>query len=123
VKTTPLFNLAHARSGDKGDRCNIGVIARRPDYYAILLDQLSADRVRAWFGAWCRGDVTRYELPKLEALNFVLDRALDGGGLASLRLDRQGKTYGFALLRMPIEIPDDLEVVDLLDLAGIKSER
>jgi hypothetical protein len=102
-----LHRLAHARSGDKGDVCNIGVIARTPAYYSILLRELTAERVKAWFGAWCRGDVTRYELPNIEALNFVLRGALDGGGLVSLRLDRQGKTYGHALLRMEIDVPDD----------------
>jgi hypothetical protein len=103
----PLFELAHARSGDKGDRLNIGVIARRPEYYPLLVRELTAERVRAWFGEQCAGPVERYELPNLAALNFVLDAALDGGALRSLRLDRQGKTAGFSLLRMPIEVPDE----------------
>jgi hypothetical protein len=111
---TALFNLAHARSGDKGDLCNIGVIARKPEYYPLLVRELTAERVQAWFGDWCKGGVERYELPNLEALNFVLRGALDGGALMSLRLDRQGKTYGFALLRMPIEVPDELEVEPLV---------
>lgn len=111
---TALYNLAHARSGDKGDRSNIGVIARRPEYYPVLLRELSAERVLAWFGAFCRGPVERFELPNLHALNFVLHGALDGGGLKSLRIDRQGKTYGYALLRMPIEVPDELEIEDLV---------
>jgi hypothetical protein len=106
---TPLFNLAHTRSGDKGDKCNIGVIARRPEFYPILLREVTAERVKRYFGAWCLGSVERYDLPNLEALNFVLNRALDGGALASLRLDTQGKTYGFSLLRMPIEVPDGLD--------------
>lgn len=110
---TRLYNLAHARSGDKGDTSNIGVIARRPEYYPVLVAELSAERVRAFFGPWCRGPVERFELSNLEALNFVLHAALDGGGLSSLRLDRQGKTYGYALLRMEIEVPDSLEVPDL----------
>jgi hypothetical protein len=105
-----LYDLAHARSGDKGDRCNIGVIARRPEYYPVLLHELTVDEVKAYFGAWCRGEVQRYRLDNLEALNFVLHGSLDGGGLASLRLDAQGKSFGFALLRMEIEVPDDLEV-------------
>ena len=113
-RTTALFNLAHARAGDKGDLCNVGVIARRPEYYPILLRELGAERVKAWFGPWCRGRVERFELPNLEALNFVLHEALDGGGLASLRLDGQGKTYGHALLRMEVEIPADLEVERLV---------
>lgn len=98
-----LFELAHARSGDKGDRCNIGVIARRAEDYPLLARELTAERVKAWFGDLCTGPVERFELPNLGALNFVLHGALDGGALRSLRLDRQGKTYGYALLRMEIE--------------------
>jgi hypothetical protein len=101
-----LYELAHARSGDKGDRLNIGVIARRPELYPLLVRELTADRVKAWFGEKCAGDVERYELPNLGALNFVLNAALDGGALRSLRLDRQGKSYGFLLLRMPIEVDE-----------------
>src|SRR5688572_29583694 len=100
-----LWEIAHARSGDKGDRCNIGVIARSPEHYPALVRELTAERVRDYFGDWCRGRVERFELPNLAALNFVLHGALDGGALRSLRLDRQGKTYGFALMRMEIEIP------------------
>ena len=111
---TALFNLAHTRSGDKGDKCNIGVIARRPEYYAILVRELTAERVKRHFGDWCKGPVERYELPNLEALNFVLNRALDGGALASLRLDTQGKTYGLALLRMEIDVPAGVEVERLV---------
>jgi len=107
---TFLYDLAHTRAGDKGDLCNIGIIARRPEYYPVLVRELTAERVKAWFGPWCRGRVDRYELPNLGALNFVLHQALDGGGLASLRLDTQGKTYGYALLRMEIDVPDDLDV-------------
>lgn len=99
-----LWDLAHARSGDKGDICNIGVIARLPEHYPLLVRELTAERVRAHFGEWCRGPVERFELPNLHALNFVLHGALDGGALRSLRLDRQGKTYGFALMRMEIDI-------------------
>jgi hypothetical protein len=100
--TRTLFDIAHARSGDKGDRLNIGVIARRPEDYPVLVQELTAERVKAYFGDWCRGPVERFELPNLGALNFILHGALDGGALASLRLDRQGKSYAFALLRMPI---------------------
>lgn len=112
-----LYDLAHARSGDKGDRCNIGVIARRPAYYSVLVRELTAARVQAHFGPWCRGRVERYRLDNLEALNFVLHGALDGGGLASLRLDAQGKTYAHALLRMELEVADELEVVRLAPAA------
>ena len=110
---TALYNLAHARAGDKGDQCNIGLIARRPEYYPVLVREVTADLVKAYFGGWCRGPVERYRLDNLEALNFVLHEALDGGALASLRLDTQGKSYGFALLRMEIEVPEALEVVAL----------
>ena len=99
-----LFEIAHARSGDKGDRLNIGVIAREPEHYPALVRELTAERVRIWFGDWCQGPVERFELPNLGALNFVLHGALDGGALRSLRLDRQGKSYAFALLRMEIEV-------------------
>jgi hypothetical protein len=111
---TALYNLAHTRSGDKGDACNIGIIARDPAYWPVLQRELTADRVKSWFGDWCQGAVERYELPNLQAINFVLRRALDGGGLVSLRLDTQGKTYGFALLRMEIDVPDDLPVERLV---------
>jgi ribosomal protein S18 acetylase RimI-like enzyme len=99
-----LEALAHVRSGDKGDICNVGVIARRPEDYPVLVRELTADRVKERFGDWCRGPVERFELANLHALNFVLHGALDGGALVSLRLDPQGKTYGQALLAMPIEI-------------------
>jgi len=102
-----LSEIAHGRSGDKGDRCNIGVIARRPEHYPILLRELTADRVKDHFGSYCRGPVERFELDNLQALNFVLHGALDGGALRSLRLDRQGKTYAMALLSLEIEVPDD----------------
>ena len=110
----PLYDLAHTRAGDKGDVCNIGIIARRPEYWPVLRRELTAERVKSWFGAWCGGAVERYELPNLQALNFVLRRSLDGGGLVSLRLDTQGKTYGYSLLRMEVEVPDDLDVPSLV---------
>lgn len=104
-----LAQLAHARSGDKGDVSNIGVIAYRPKYYAVLRRELTADKVKAFFGPLVLGRVTRYELPNLEALNFVMEQALDGGGTISLRIDAQGKTHAAALLNMEIEVaPDEL---------------
>lgn len=99
----PLARLAHTRSGDKGDTANIGVIAWKPAYYPILVREVTAERVKAFFADIVQGPVERYELPNLEALNFVLHQALDGGGTLSLRLDAQGKTLGAALLRMEIE--------------------
>ena len=104
----PLVQLAHARSGDKGDSANIGVIAYDADIYPILVEQLTASDVKKHFGEWVRGDVERYELPNLHALNFVLHQALDGGGTVSLRTDAQGKVLSAALLRLEIEVPEEL---------------
>lgn len=99
-----LKEIAHARSGDKGDTVNIGLIAREPKYYRVIAEQVTADRVKRHFSELCRGPVERYELANLHALNFVLHQALDGGGTVSLRVDAQGKTYGAALLRMEVEM-------------------
>src|SRR5947209_19964274 len=99
----PLSRLAHTRSGDKGDTCNIGVIAHRPEDYPILVREVTPERVKRHFGALVEGDVVRYELPNLGALNFLLHGALGGGGTVSLRTDAQGKTFGAALLAMEIE--------------------
>jgi hypothetical protein len=101
-----LLDLAHARSGDKGDTANVGVIARRPAYYLLLVRELTAERVAMHFGGMIRGGVERYELPNLNALNFLLHGALGGGGTVSLKTDAQGKTLSTALLRMQIEVPD-----------------
>jgi hypothetical protein len=102
-----LLQLAHARSGDKGDTANVGLIARRPEYYPILAEKVTADRVKAHFAGICYGAVVRYELPNLGALNFLLHESLGGGGTLSLKTDAQGKTYSSALLRMEIEVADD----------------
>ncbi len=103
----PLYKLAHARSGDKGDTANIGLIAYKPEYYPILVEQVTAERVQEHFRGLCRGPVERFELPNLGALNFLLHHALGGGGTISLRLDAQGKTLSAALLRMEIEVDDE----------------
>lgn len=100
-----LRTVAHARSGDKGDTANIGLIAVKPADYPLLVREITAERVKRHFAGICRGEVERFELPNLHALNFVLHAALDGGGLVSLRTDSQGKTLGAALLRMEIEVP------------------
>lgn len=105
ARTVLLRDIAHARSGDKGNRSNIGLIALDPRHYPILLEQVTADRVKQHFRDLCTGNVERFELPNLHALNFVLHDALDGGGTISLRTDAQGKTYSAALLRMKVEIP------------------
>ncbi|MDQ6664013.1 MAG: hypothetical protein M3Z23_06430 [Acidobacteriota bacterium] len=102
--TAYLSEIAHTRSGDKGDTANIGVIALRPEHYATLVRELTPERVKAFFGDRVQGEVERFELPNLGALNFLLHGALGGGGTVSLRLDAQGKTYGAALLRMEIDV-------------------
>jgi hypothetical protein len=104
LRKVQLRNIAHARSGDKGDDANIGLIALKPEYYPVLVREVTAARVKQHFSGVCHGEVERYELPNLNALNFVLHQALDGGGTLSLRADSQGKTYGAALLRMEIEV-------------------
>jgi hypothetical protein len=104
----PLSRIAHTRSGDKGDSANIGVIAWHDRYYPTLLRELSPARLKSHFGHLVLGDVIRYELPNLSALNFILHGALGGGGTLSLRLDAQGKTFGAALLSMEIEIEESL---------------
>ncbi len=101
-----LGRIAHARSGDKGDTANIGLIAYDERHYPILVREVTAERVKQHFGELVRGEVVRYELPNLGALNFVLRGALGGGGTVSLRVDAQGKTLGAALLRMEIEVHD-----------------
>ncbi len=98
-----LIEIAHARSGDKGDTANVGVIARRPEDYPALVRELTAERVAKHFAGMLTGGVERFELPNLHALNFLLHGALGGGGTISLKTDAQGKTYSTALLRLEIE--------------------
>ncbi len=115
----PLYKLAHARSGDKGDTANIGLIAHKPEYYPLLVEHVTADRVKEHFRGICQGPVERFELPNLHALNFLLHRALGGGGTVSLRLDAQGKTLSAALLRMEIEVEEEqARRLGLLDVEG-----
>jgi hypothetical protein len=104
----PLLRIAHARSGDKGDTANIGLIGRSPECYAWLYDHVTAVQVQAWFRTLCQGQVERYPVPNLWALNFLLGEALGGGGTRSLFLDAQGKTLAQALLRCQVEIPERL---------------
>lgn len=106
----PLIELAVARSGDKGDSVNVGVVARHPDLLPWLKQGLTAERVGAWFSHVMRGTATRYDMPGLLSLNFVLANALDGGGTSSLYLDGQGKTYAQQLLAMCIEVPKSMLV-------------
>ena len=102
-----LLDIAHARSGDKGDTANVGVIARKPEWYPILEKYVTLGRVREHFTGVIEGGVERYELPNLKALNFLLHGALGGGGTLSLKTDAQGKVYSTAMLRMVLDVPDD----------------
>jgi len=101
-----LLDIAHARSGDKGDTANVGVIALQPRWYDVLERFVTRTRVAEHFRGIIDGDVERYELPNLNALNFLLHGALDGGGTLSLKTDAQGKVFSTALLRMVIDVPD-----------------
>ena len=103
-----LIDIAHARSGDKGDTGNVGVIARDPVYYPLLVKYLTAERVKRHFEGIVYGAVERYELPNLMALNFLLHEALGGGGTKSLKNDAQGKTLSSAMLRMELDIEETI---------------
>lgn len=102
----PLSRIAHGRSGDKGDTSNVGIIVYQQKHYPVLLREVTAERVRQWFSGFVHGEVTRYELENLGAVNFLMQGALNGGGTLSLRTDAQGKTLSAALLRMEIEIAE-----------------
>ena len=102
-----LRKLAHARSGDKGDTANVGLIALRDDFYPLLARNVTAARVKEHFKGICKGEVERFELPNLGALNFLLHESLGGGGTLSLITDAQGKTFSTALLRMEIEVDEE----------------
>ena len=108
MKRVQLLSLAHARSGDKGDTANVGVIALRPEYYPVLVEQLTVERVREHFRGICMGEVERFELPNLGALNFILHDSLGGGGTESLKNDAQGKTHAQGLLEMQVDLPEEL---------------
>ena len=102
-----LTRLAHARSGDKGDTANVGLIALRPEFYPLLVREVTTARVKQHFDGICKGEVERFELPNIGALNFLLHESLGGGGTLSLMTDAQGKTFSTAMLRMQIEVPDE----------------
>lgn len=106
--TVRLIEIAHARSGDKGDAVNVGVIARHPGLYDFLASELTPERVGRHFGPMVRGEVERFELPNLRALNFLMHEALGGGGTVSLKLDAQGKTYASHMLKMEVDVPEEL---------------
>ena len=101
-----LLDLAHARSGDKGDTANVGVIAFRTEWYDLLVRHLTVERVTRHFQGMITGPVVRFELPNLGALNFLLHGALDGGGTLSLKTDAQGKVFSTAMLRLVLDVPD-----------------
>ena len=102
-----LLKLAHARSGDKGDTANVGLIALKDSYYPLLVREVTAGRVKQHFNGICQGEVERFELPNLHALNFLLHGSLGGGGTLSLMTDAQGKTFSYALLRLELDISED----------------
>src|SRR5437763_10688715 len=102
-----LTKLAHTRSVDKGDTANVGLIALREEFYPLLVREVTAERVKQHFRGICKGEVERYELPNLSALNFLLHESLGGGGTLSLMTDAQGKTFSTALLRMEINVDED----------------
>jgi len=108
MTSVQLVHLAHARSGDKGDTANVGVIAYDEAHYDLLREHLTVEAVKKHFGEMVKGEVERFELPNLSALNFLLHGALGGGGTMSLMNDAQGKVFSTALLRMEIEVPDDI---------------
>jgi hypothetical protein len=103
-----LLDIAHARSGDKGDTANVGLIALKPEWYSVLEQYVTVELVGEHFRGIIQGDVVRYELPNIGALNFLLHGALDGGGTLSLKTDAQGKVYSTALLRLVLDVPDAL---------------
>lgn len=107
-----LDEIAHARSGDKGDASNVGLIAGTPEVYEVLRREVTAGRVKEHFREVCRGPVERFELPNLLALNFILHDSLGGGGTESLKNDAQGKTHAQGLLEMEIDLPEELWPVD-----------
>ena len=108
MPTVKLLKIAHGRSGDKGNGSNVGIIARHPEIYSFLEKNLTADRVKEHMKHVCKGEVERYEMPNIGALNFILNESLGGGGTVSLKLDAQGKTHASQVLRMDIDVPDEL---------------
>ena len=109
----PLYRMAHGRSGDKGDGSNVGILAYDDRGYEILREWLTPERVRAHFGDIVKGDVERFEMPNLRALNFLLHDSLGGSGTASIKTDAQGKTHAMALLRILVDVPADYDPPDI----------
>jgi len=118
-----LLEIAYGRSGDKGNASNVGIIARHPDVYPFLCDLLTAERVKNHMKNVCKGEVERFELPNIGALNFLLHDSLGGGGTVSLKLDAQGKTHASQVLRMDVEVPEELLLkVKALPVPGTEFE-
>ena len=103
-----LIKIAHGRSGDKGNGSNVGIIARHPKIYPFLIEKLTPEVIKEHMKYVCKGKVDRYELPNIGALNFILHDSLGGGGTVSLKLDAQGKTHALQVLRMDIDVPQEL---------------
>ncbi|MBX7153282.1 hypothetical protein K1X84_16765 [bacterium] len=110
MKKIQLKHIAHARSGDKGDSSNVGLIAYKKEHYDLLREKVTPNAVKQHFKNICFGNVDRFEVPNLLALNFILHDSLGGGGTESLKNDAQGKTHGMGLLEMEIEVPDDFKI-------------
>ncbi|MEQ9264818.1 MAG: hypothetical protein RLN81_06325 [Balneolaceae bacterium] len=108
MPTVKLLKIAHGRSGDKGNGSNVGIIARHPDIYPFLKEKLTTSVVKEHMKYVCKGEVERYELPNIGALNFILNESLGGGGTVSLKLDAQGKTHASQVLRLDIDVPEEL---------------
>ncbi len=107
-----LYDIAHARSGDKGANTNVGLIFKSTELYEWAKDNLTDVAVKSHFGSIVKGKVIRYKLPNLSAFNFILEDSLSGGGSETLQIDAQGKTYGQALLMMEVDVPDELIIED-----------
>ena len=108
-----LEDIAHARSGDKGDGSNVGVIAYTEAGFRLIQRELTTERIKKHFSAICKGGVDRFEVPNLKAINFILHDSLGGGGSESVKTDAQGKTHGQALLRMELDLPGEVSLADL----------
>jgi hypothetical protein len=118
--TVPLIALAYGRSGDKGDDANIGVLARRPEFVPLLRSALTANAVKAYFAYFVQGDVERFDIPGLLGFNFLMRRALSGGGTASLRHDPQGKMLAQILMDFPVEVPAEWLARRWVELTGTR---
>jgi hypothetical protein len=108
MKKVKLIEIAHGRSGDKGNGSNVGIIARHSNIYPFLKKELTKERVKEYMKNICKGEVERYEMENIGALNFILNESLGGGGTVSLKLDAQGKTHASTLLRMELDVPKEL---------------